>query len=363
LIRGYEILDVQLLLDAEEELLAIFDLLYGAFQVESPEIEVRVPSVPVRVAEDGDRAHIESPWGEASCAKEDAIVLLMFLMQNHLLRSVRNFFAVHAACLEVSGKGVILTGTSTAGKSTLAAGLLGRGWTVYSDEIAALHRTDCRVHAYPRAMALRPATLELVRLPANCTVTELALADELKAVVQTFGPDDRAPGMSAPASVIAFLVPPREEEGENSGQEALEVFAPEFAEEFYGALSGLEGVIRVEPIEGNFYPGIRIFHRSGILISAAVDEAAARTNTFLAAHHRGARAPIDYEISPRCIELPARAGIEMLLGSILNMRVLMAKEGPAKMMFELSRALEGVRFYEIVPGRLNETAELVESLV
>jgi len=363
LICTYEILDVHLLLDAEEELLATFDLLYGAFRVESPESEDRVPSVPIRVAEDGDRARIESPWGEATCAKEDAIVLLMFLMQNHLLRSVLNYFAVHAACLEVSGKGVILTGTSTAGKSTLAAELFRRGWTVYSDEIAAVHRADCRVHAYPRAMALRPASLELVPLPASCTVTELALADELKAVVQISGPGDRAPGMSAPASAVAFLIPPREGEGENSGEKALEVFAPEFAKEFFGALGDLEGVIRVEPIEGNFYPGIRIFHRTGILISAAVDEAAARTNTFLAAHQRGARAPIDYGLSPRCIELPARTGIEMLLGNILNMRVLMAKEGPAKMMFELSRALEGVRFYEIVPGRLNETAELVESLV
>jgi len=363
LIRCYNILNVPLRLDAGEALLASFDLLYGSFVVEQFDVSGEVPFVSVLAVEEGEFTRIESPWGRVACAHEDAMVLLMFLMQNHLLRSVRDYFAVHAACLDIVGRGCILTGASTVGKSTLAVELLRRGWTVFSDEIAAVDRREKRVHAYARSLALRPHTLELVELPADYTVTEMALADELKAVVQPLHRKRDVSGRTTSASVVAFLVPPRDAERESVERSVLEVFAPEFTEKFSCALRELDGVTRVESIEGNFYPGIRILHQPGALISAAVDEAAARTNTLLAAHHRGARATIDYDLSPRVTELAARKGIEMLLGCVVNMRALMAEEGPAKMMFELSRALEGARFYEVVPGRLHETAELVESLI
>ena len=358
--RCYNILQVFLRLEADEELISTFDLLYGDFKGETPG---HAPSLFLRASTNNNRTRIQSPWGEISCANEEAIVFLMFLMQNHLLRCVREFFAVHAACAALRGRSVVLAGGAGAGKSTLAAELLRRGWVIYSDEVAAIGRMDRRVHVYPRAMALRPATLELVRLPAKHAVTELLLADELKVIVDPGRPEDAVERKPAPVSAVVFLVPPRDEGGTEGAQEVLEVFGPELPDVFFDALNELEDVRRVERIRGKVHPGIRISHRPGSLISARVDEVAAGCNTFLAGHFRGATADIDYSDPPRLGEMAVRKGIERLLGCILNMRSLMVDEGAPKVMFELSQAVDGVRFYELVPGRLKETAELVRTLV
>ncbi len=56
---------------------------------------------------------------------------------------------LHAACVVVDGRAVLLSGPSSAGKSTLAAGFLRRGGVVLSDDVIRVERDSSGFVAYP----------------------------------------------------------------------------------------------------------------------------------------------------------------------------------------------------------------------
>lgn len=78
--------------------------------------------------------------------------------------SVFEGFAFHAAAVVRGGKGILLPAPSRAGKSTLTAALLTRGFELLSDEVAALDQAPRRIRPYPRNLALRADVLTLLGL-------------------------------------------------------------------------------------------------------------------------------------------------------------------------------------------------------
>jgi hypothetical protein len=67
--------------------------------------------------------------------------------------------SVHAACVELEGRGVLLAGESGAGKSSLAYACARRGWTYVSDDASSLVRRERgrMVVGSPRVIRLRAA--------------------------------------------------------------------------------------------------------------------------------------------------------------------------------------------------------------
>src|SRR5258708_35147064 len=82
-----------------------------------------------------------------------------------LIGRVRSHFLVHSGAVARRGQGVILVADAANGKTTLVLELLRRGFSFLSDEMAALNRADGRLHAFPRALRLRPDTLARVGRP------------------------------------------------------------------------------------------------------------------------------------------------------------------------------------------------------
>lgn len=57
--------------------------------------------------------------------------------------------ALHATCIAIGGRGVLLTGASGAGKSDLALRLVDRGATLVGDDGVVVEARDGRLHARP----------------------------------------------------------------------------------------------------------------------------------------------------------------------------------------------------------------------
>lgn len=70
---------------------------------------------------------------------------------------------VHAACVALAGRGVLLCGNSGAGKSSLAYACARRGWTYISDDSSSIVRTgsDRMVVGNPHYIRLRPSAARL----------------------------------------------------------------------------------------------------------------------------------------------------------------------------------------------------------
>ena len=88
-----------------------------------------------------------------------------FFLESAALSSIatRQTTAIHAACVELDGKGILLCGDSGTGKSTLAYACAHAGWTYITDDASFLvhGRTDRLVVGNFRQVRFRPSAVAL----------------------------------------------------------------------------------------------------------------------------------------------------------------------------------------------------------
>ncbi len=78
--------------------------------------------------------------------------------------------AVHAAVLERNGRAMIFSGASGAGKSKLCAALALQGLRLFSDEFALIDPDSGLLTPLPRPIALKNASIEIIRRRSTDTV-------------------------------------------------------------------------------------------------------------------------------------------------------------------------------------------------
>lgn len=76
-------------------------------------------------------------------------------------------FTTHAGVLVAGGEALVIPGVSGAGKTTLTAALLQRGWTYGSDEALALEWDTAIAHAYPRPLGISDWTAKTLAIQAG----------------------------------------------------------------------------------------------------------------------------------------------------------------------------------------------------
>jgi len=81
----------------------------------------------------------------------------------YTLLDTQHLVALHAACVEMNGHGVLLVGDSGAGKSSLSYACTHRGWTYISDDSVSLilRRTGRTVVGNPQTIRFRPSAWSL----------------------------------------------------------------------------------------------------------------------------------------------------------------------------------------------------------
>jgi HprK-related kinase A len=78
-------------------------------------------------------------------------------------RYLPHYYLVHAAAVSRRGAGAILAGRPGQGKTTLAAGLLARGWSYFSDEFALIDPLTRQLTAYPKTLCIKSGALGALR--------------------------------------------------------------------------------------------------------------------------------------------------------------------------------------------------------
>ena len=101
-----------------------------------------VPFKPLPVAQ----AYPSFEWG------------LNWCVANHC----HQFLILHAAVVERNGRAAILAAPPGSGKSTLCAGLVNRGWRLFSDELALIDTGTGELVAFPRPICLKNASIPVI---------------------------------------------------------------------------------------------------------------------------------------------------------------------------------------------------------
>lgn len=123
--------------------------------------------------------------------RTEAIPLIEWTLNLCVFHRPSPHLLIHAAVVEKGGRAMILPGEAGAGKSTLCAALIHRGWRLLSDEVAVVRVADGRLLPVPRPVSLKGQAIEIVR----------AFAPE--AVLGPTWP-------KTPKGPVAHLLPPRE---------------------------------------------------------------------------------------------------------------------------------------------------------
>ena len=95
-------------------------------------------------------------------SKAFAIETLLWHLNGAAVKRADPFVVLHAGGVALDGAGVIISGPSGAGKTTLTAALVRAGFSYLTDEALAIEPSTGLLHPYPKALSIKPGSWELL---------------------------------------------------------------------------------------------------------------------------------------------------------------------------------------------------------
>lgn len=103
----------------------------------------------------GTRLYLDDRRIAASPSPGLAVATLLWHLNRSAVASLPGHLLIHAAVVGTGGRAMLLPGRSGAGKTTLAAGLVGAGMGYLSDEVAAVDPTTLTVEPFPKPLTVK----------------------------------------------------------------------------------------------------------------------------------------------------------------------------------------------------------------
>lgn len=159
---AYSIAGVECTISGDRDLLHPIELTYAAFDAADGEAASAYELSLVR--RDGEALVSDSDGFRRTCAAEVAPIVGLDRIVQRVTAELarRGVYAIHAASLSAGGRGLLVSGRSGTGKSTLALGLVARGLCLLSDEFGVCAADGRTILPYRRAVHVRPGTPELI---------------------------------------------------------------------------------------------------------------------------------------------------------------------------------------------------------
>ena len=98
------------------------------------------------------------------------------------------YLIIHAGAVEKNGRAAILPAPPGSGKSTLTAALMLSGWRLLSDELTLIDRKTGLIHALPRPVSLKNASIDIIRAFSEDAVLNRPAHDTIKGTVAHLRP-------------------------------------------------------------------------------------------------------------------------------------------------------------------------------
>jgi hypothetical protein len=140
---------------------------------------------------------------------DQALPLFEWGLNHAIATQAHQYLVVHAAAIERGGRVAILPGAPGAGKSTLTAALVRRGWRLLSDELALIRPSDAHVVPLARPINLKNNSIALMRAYAPDAVFSAETHDTAKGTVALMRAPAESLLRSGEAAPIGWIIFPR----------------------------------------------------------------------------------------------------------------------------------------------------------
>lgn len=158
-VNRYRIADVDVAIEAPEELIAIVAESYRRF----PQPRSTDAHANVSVHTDDGQFSLrigEKPYASMSTAAGRGIIGIE--LSNAIITAVAQhsrFLILHAAVLERNGEALCVAGRGMSGKTLMATHLISRGWRILSDEYAFIEPVSGQIVPFPKLLFVRSTSL------------------------------------------------------------------------------------------------------------------------------------------------------------------------------------------------------------
>jgi HprK-related kinase A len=122
---------------------------------------------------------------------------------------INTYLLIHSGVLAKDDRIVLLPGEPAAGKSTLTAGLMLRGWRLFSDELALVEAGSNQLRPMVRPVNLKNDSIGIVRAFAPEAVLNKETPDTTKGVVSHLRPTAASVAEGSRPGRVAWVVFPR----------------------------------------------------------------------------------------------------------------------------------------------------------
>jgi len=358
---------------------ALFARMFPRFRIEAPG-EAHGPKalleVTARPGPDKKGPHIRCDRKNFRLAPPPWLLGHAFsLAVSHIFDQVASHFLIHGGAVESSSGGIILSGPSSTGKTTLVLELVRRGLGYLSDDVAPLEHESRLLAPFPKSAAVREETLALLDLDPHIGFpSPLGRGFGAKGFLDIGDLPGARIGAPCPVRFVLFL-----QGGGRKAGNAAGAGAKQEEDHFIdiGLLDGSSPIL--EKI--NALPGARLIsshHDEGIeVVRFRLNAVARLTRTVLdlCREHRGdilyaERSKIarpDFDRKPEAQELSPSEGVVELLRDMKNRsdggRLLADYSASLPRLYlDLADALKEASFFRLAPGELVQTAERICTL-
>lgn len=115
--------------------------------------------------------------------EEQAFAMFEWGLNWCIATTAHQYLIVHSAVVAKKDKAIILPGEPGAGKSTLCAALVSRGWRLLSDEMALIDPSAESITPIPRPIGLKNESIEIIRAYSSEVTLGPSITDTAKGTV------------------------------------------------------------------------------------------------------------------------------------------------------------------------------------
>jgi len=273
------------------------------------------------------------------------------IILRHTLAQIRSHLLFHAAALSRNGKGIILAADSGCGKTTLTLALVRQGFQCLSDETAALNLNNGELAPYPRSLWVRAGTHHVFqqygwKLPPH----QIGLQKTDRTTIHL---ESTLLGDNCQPHHLIMIKRPDE------GDERIcHITLDSLPNRLWTDLQA-NGI---EPIKPTSTEGFPKFKAKELHINKIYDTCEQHGVLVLNVEETGV-APSYYENRPQLQKIPKlTATINLLRYFLGGYRSVLIQSSAADLIQPLAKILTPVKCYQLTPGKLDKTVEIINDL-